>query len=143
MRRDNETYLENNFAALAAYKAQHGDCRVPQGWPENPSLGTWVSNQRTGRKAGKLSADRVARLEALGFEWDLRATDWDNNFATLAAYKAKHGDCRVPNVWPPNPSLGVWVSNQRTGRKAGKLSADRVARLEALGFEWALRAGNS
>jgi superfamily II DNA or RNA helicase len=134
---------ENNFAALAAYKAEHGDCRVTRYWPRNPALGAWVSNQRTAYKAGELSSDKVARLAALEFEWDLYAFDWENKFAALATYKAQHGDCSVPLRWPENPALGRWVNNQRAACKAGRLSSDKVARLTALGFVWVIRAGNS
>ena len=130
---------ENSFAALTAHKAKYGDCRVPAAWPENPSLGIWVSNQRGAQRAGKLSPERTARLEALGFEWGTLANDWENSFAALTAYKAKYGDCRVPTQGGhENAYLGRWVSTQRRVRKAGKLSAERVARLEALGFKWSL-----
>ena len=129
---------EANFVALAAYKAKHGDCRVPQNWPQNPALYSWVNNHRTAQKGGKLPSEKVARLEALGFEWDPYTSAWEACFAELAAYKAKHGDCRVPRGWPENPSLASWVSNQRTARRTDKLSAERVARLEALGFKWSL-----
>ena len=135
---------EENFAALAAYKDQFGDCRVAQRWVENPALGKWVGTQRRAYSAAPptISADRIARLEALGFEWDLLAAAWEENFAALAAYKDQYGDCRVPQKWSENPSLGSWVSNQRSAYKAAppKISADRIARLNALGFDWGVRA---
>ncbi len=58
------------FQALVAFKENQGHCGVPDEWSENPQLGTWVSNQRRAFRKGKLSEERVARLEALGFEWD-------------------------------------------------------------------------
>ncbi|MBM3772158.1 MAG: hypothetical protein FJW27_12940, partial [Acidimicrobiia bacterium] len=45
---------------------------VPKRYPENPALGMWVNNQRTAKRAGRLSEERSARLDALGFVWDLR-----------------------------------------------------------------------
>jgi hypothetical protein len=30
------------FARLAAYKAEHGDCNVPGSWAEDPKLAKWV-----------------------------------------------------------------------------------------------------
>lgn len=127
---------ETKFLELEAYKARFGDCRVPQKWPENPSLGSWVAKQREVQDAGSLSSDRVARLEALGFEWSALAADWETKFLELAAYKARFGDCRVPGRWPENPPLASWVKKQRRTHIAAKLSLDRVARLEVLGFEW-------
>ena len=68
---------EAQLARLAAYKAAHGDCNVPQGWAEDPRLGSWVSNQRTrkrkldrGEPSEGMTAERAARLTALGFVWD-------------------------------------------------------------------------
>lgn len=62
---------EEKFAALVQYQQQHAHCNVPQGWPENPALGAWVSHQR--KKKDRLSLGQQQRLEALGFVWGLRA----------------------------------------------------------------------
>ena len=63
-------------AKLVVFEAEHGHCRVSQ--RRDPKLGTWVSTQRKCKKkleAGQpspgITAERVAQLEALGFEWSL------------------------------------------------------------------------
>jgi hypothetical protein len=65
-------------AQLAAYKAAHGDCRVPQGWAEDPGLSNWVNNQRQckgkldrGEPSEGMTVARVAKLNALSFVWNL------------------------------------------------------------------------
>ena len=58
------------FAALAAYKQARGDSNVPKRWIDNPKLGPWCVNQRISYKNDKLSADRVKRLNDLGFAVD-------------------------------------------------------------------------
>ena len=63
---------EERFAELVAYQTQHGHCRVSFGYPENPALGLWVSTQRVEKRAGTLSEERIARLDALEFVWELR-----------------------------------------------------------------------
>jgi hypothetical protein len=147
------------LAKLIAYKAEHGDCNVPQGWAEDPSLGTWVAKQRNykrkldrGDPNPKMTAARIAKLEALGFAWRLsrggsHGSVWEAWLAKLIAYKAEHGDCNVPQGWAEDPSLGTWVSNQRANKKKlaasidrgdpnPKMTAARIAKLEALGFAW-------
>ena len=131
-----EANWEEMFAALQAYKAEHRHCNVPYKWPDNPSLGTWVGHQRTSKKNGRLSEERIARLESLGFVWDPLEANWEEMFAALQAYKAEHRHCNVPRQWPDNPSLGKWVGQQRTSKKNGRLSEERIARLEAEGFGW-------
>ena len=42
---------------------------------------------------------------------------WPENFARLAAYKNKHGDCNVPRHWPEDPQLGDWVRRQRKRKR--------------------------
>ena len=54
----------------------------------------------------------------------------------LVQYKAKHGDCDVPQS---EKGLGQWVKHQRTVYKANTLAQDRVDRLESIGFKWRKR----
>ena len=107
--------------------------------PDGHKLGAWVHRQRESQRTGVLSADRVARLEALGFVWGrgLEA-EWSLNLGRLAAYKAARGTCDVQQkfVSPDGAKLGEWVKNQRQTRRRGALGADRIARLDALGFAW-------
>eukprot|EP00977_Amphora_coffeiformis_P013008 scaffold3337_cov169-Amphora_coffeaeformis.AAC.18 len=66
---------EERFEELLQYRAQHGDCNVPQLWSENRALGRWVMKQRCHynlKKQGKksqLTDEKQARLEGIGFAW--------------------------------------------------------------------------
>jgi hypothetical protein len=135
-----EAAWEEQFAALAQYKVQHGDCNVPQRWPELLKLGIWVGNQRREKKAGHMSRDRQRRLAELGLVWNPEEARWEEQFAALAQYKAQHGDCNVPRHWPDQHGLGSWVHNQRQEKKTGGLSLDRQWRLDALEFVWSRQA---
>ena len=140
---------------LAAFEAEHGHCRVPKGWLVDPQLGRWVGSQRAYKKrlaAGhpnsKTMTERVAKLDALGFEWVLPFTNvpneavWEAMRAKLAAYKDEHGHCRVPAKHEADPQLGGWVGRQRkyrkrldTGHPNPGTTKERMAKLEALGFD--------
>jgi hypothetical protein len=152
-----EARWEAQLAKLAAYKAVHDDCRVLTNWKEDPSLGAWVAKQRgykrlldRGEACREMSAERAAKLEAIGCEFTKGfvwiATEdvtWEVQLAQLMAYKVQHSDCKVPSNWPENPQLGRWVSLQRvcknsldTGEPCRGMKVERVAKLDALGFAW-------
>ena len=67
--------------------------------------------------------------------------------ARLAAFKAEHSHCRVHVKYPADFKLGMWVTKQvikqreftrkklATSHPSPRVTAERVAKLEALGFE--------
>jgi len=63
---------DSHFAELLSFKERHGHCDVPVHDPQNHSLGTWVTNQRTKMKRGKLSEEQVRLLSEAGFKWQIR-----------------------------------------------------------------------
>jgi len=136
---------------LKAYKAQHGHCLVPNRYPENPKLGTWVGKQRKQyklRQDGKsscLTEQRIQELDELDFVWSLRSlVDWDERLEELKEYRELHGNCLVPQQYPENPQLGTWVSNQRKQfrlrmeGKASPMTEERVQKLTKIGFVWSI-----
>jgi hypothetical protein len=77
-----EVRWEAQLARLTAYKAEHGDCNVSWDWAEDPWLGGWVHQQRHCKQKldrgelsvssrGVMTAERAARLTALGFACDI------------------------------------------------------------------------
>ena len=130
-----EKRWEDNFKALVAYKAEFGDCLVPDKFTyQDLKLGIWVVNQRT--KKERLSAEKIRRLDDVGFVWDPLEKRWEDNFKALVAYKAEFGDCLVPGgVTYQGSKLGNWVSNLRA-KNIKRLSPEKIRRLDDLGFEW-------
>ncbi len=124
------------FQALEAYKTQHGSCDVPANYPDDPALGRWVAVQRYRRKMNRLADEHVTRLDQQGFVWAPGDRAWDRGLEQLLDYKTQHGNCDVPAQCTTHPNLGSWVANQRHRKKTGKLSADRIRRLEEAGLKW-------
>jgi hypothetical protein len=127
---------EDRFADLMAYWAKYGDCNVPQRWPENPRLSAWVRYQRRARKQNILTEDHISRLDKIGFVWTMENAAWESKYAALMEYKKVHGHCRVPIQSREHRSLGTWGSRIRRYKRQGKLSEERIRRLDELGFLW-------
>mmetsp|Transcript_24229 Transcript_24229/g.40137 ORF Transcript_24229/g.40137 Transcript_24229/m.40137 type:complete len:282 (+) Transcript_24229:70-915(+) len=142
--RDALTVWYQRLSELVDFKKANGHIHVPQKYEANPPLGIWVNKQRCTRTA--LTPEKIAALETVGFDWGKRKGQhaWNEKFNELIAYKAEHGDCLVPTKCPANPSLGRWVSTQRSqykSRGAGKRSTmtdDKIRSLESIGFVWSM-----
>lgn len=138
---------EQNFAALAAYAAQHGHTDPPLTYQSESGNAVlkWLSGVRRAARAGDLDSDRLARLEALpGWSATPRPTApaWDRTFDELLAYAAEHGHACPPQHYRTSAgtSLGLWVSNQRKAYRDGTMMRrhpGRITRLETLpGWHW-------
>ena len=131
-----ENQWEDGFSRLQEYFNKHGHSRVPLRLTSDGGfkLGSWVSRQR--RNRGNLTADQTARLDSLGFVWDVLEANWEDGFACLQEYVSEHGNPRVPSNLTSEDGfkLGTWVSTQRYVRTT--LSVERVKRLDDLGFLW-------
>merc|ERR1712157_310515 len=104
---------------LKQFKLCEGHCNVPNRFSENPSLGTWVHHQRTQyryMKQGKpsyITEPRIRLLVDIGFTWSVDDVAWLKKFEELKQFRCNEGHCNVPQKFDENPSLGVWVKNQR------------------------------
>lgn len=119
---------------LGKFKIRYGHCRVPWNFSDNVKLAQWVSTQRTMRNRGKLSPERIERLDGLGFDWEPFKNQWDEMYKRLARYRERFGNCDVPYNWEEDPELGSWVQTQR--RRKDGLSSRRIRELEELGMRW-------
>ena len=61
---------------------------------------------------------------------------WNENFQTLTAFEKRHGTCNVPRS---NHVLGEWINTQRKHKATGKLSHERLQKLESIGFVWTIQ----
>ncbi len=129
------------YAALVKYKSVHGNCNVPQNWRENPYLGRWVWKQRLARKANRLEQGHIEQLDKLGFAWDYLEYQWESKYSALVKFREEYGHCRVSTLSKPHAALANWVRTQRLNKKQGKLSAERIRRLDLLGFIWDVPMG--
>ena len=109
------------FAELKAYKEEFNDCNVPRDWSENKILAQWIANLRTVYRSKRMPADRVQRLDEIGFQWNKNDAAWASKFAELEAYKKQYGNCNSP---ANGTAFGNWISNQRALTKPENLTAN-------------------
>jgi hypothetical protein len=101
----------------------------------------WLSIQRRLKKNNKLSADRIAILEAIpGWSWV--AHDYSGAVSEFRAMRERLGRDPIYTVSDAEERRQAkWLSHQRESKKKNKLSADRVAILEAIpGWSWEKQA---
>jgi hypothetical protein len=69
---------DEKLEELLQYREVHGHCNVPSRFAENRQMAVWVKRQRRQYKfycegkASSMTEERIAILEGLGFQWDLR-----------------------------------------------------------------------
>lgn len=132
-----EASWQEFFAELVRFREGSGHCNVPtSGSSKHKRLGNWARIQRKNYSEGKLDDGKVVQLEELGFIWSPHDAEWEHMFEVLRDFINLHGHCRIAAKSKEHPKLGGWIWRQRSQRRAGKLKAERIQRLDAIGFEW-------
>jgi superfamily II DNA or RNA helicase len=131
---------QEHYGAAVAYHAQHGDLHIRQDYraSDGLNLGEWITGQRRKRARGRLTAERIAQLDALGMIWNTDQAAWEQAIARAAAFAAEHGHLDIPASHTADDGfrLGMWLNNQRCARRDGTLPTDRHSQLEVLGVDW-------
>jgi len=104
-------------------------------------IGAWSKNQRNAHRAGKLSEERIARLQTIGFVFEPVKSEWERNFGILKQLHLSGNDVNLPtDAVVEGINIGTWINRQRYKCYAkGKLSPERTALLESIGIKWSLR----
>ena len=142
---------------LEEFKKEHGHCLVPQHHivvieRDELLLGRWCDTQRRqyklfqDGKRSEMTPERIARLEAIGFDFGSRKPDrkaqLEMHIALVLEYKKEHGNCQVPSsyITPSGVRLGGWVAEQRihfdrfhSGNHA-KITQERINKLDTIDF---------
>ena len=141
--------FEQRIDDLKAYKEKNGHVNVKGS--EDMSLYNFCKHMRNNRTnpekyATALSTDKIASLDALGFEWVAKPNtiSFEQRMDDLRAYKEKHGHVKVKQK--EDKSLADFCKHMRHARNNPKKSnvsvtVDRIASLDALGFEWQAERG--
>ena len=131
---------DNAYEYAKAYVKEHGSLDPPAEYKADDgfALGAWVASQRVKYADGKLKPTQIKRLNELKISWDVLREAWQNGIDHAKAYHEKFGNLNVPGQYECEDGykLGVWIANQRSKYKSGKLMEERKNALEALGIKW-------
>ncbi|MEV6849222.1 Helicase associated domain protein [Actinoplanes sp. NPDC051411] len=131
------TAWDRAMAAARAFHTRHGHLNVPEGHIEDGiDLNSWLCTQRNTNRAGTLTADRRDKLEELGIVWEPMKSGWARNLAAATAFYQREGHLRVPTDHrEADVALYTWVSRHRRLARAGTVAPDKLAALQAIGFD--------
>ena len=131
---------DQGLVHLRKFVEQKGHARVAQSYKTTDGfkLGTWVSSQRTVKRNGTLSTERIAKLDLLGFSWDPLEERWHQAIVKLKSFIREHNHASVPQSFKTEDGFGLgnWVTKKRGQKKTGSLTSSQIAELDALGFVW-------
>lgn len=98
----------------------------------------WIIKQRRRWKLGKLSSEKVAELEKMGFDFSgVEVKTWEESYEIMREYKEEFGHCDVvKGTEYRDYNLHSWVIYQRKMFKKGKLVEEQIERLNEIGFIW-------
>ena len=139
------------YQAAKQYQEQHGSGslqRIPSSYKtsEGLALGKWIAGQQEALRhpedtSRALNEDRIRLLRKLGICREDLADSWTKNFEVLKRYQQVHHsldlsqDTICEGVW-----VGKWLSLQKKAHEEGKLSSERSALLESIGYDWMTRS---
>ncbi|MFJ7772664.1 Helicase associated domain protein [Streptomyces sp. NPDC097107] len=127
------------LAAAQSYRDEMGHLDVPADYtdPTGYTLGTFITTMRDAAKAGRLEADWIAELDALGMIWDKHEAAWRARLASAADYLRAHGHLAAPAT----TGVGAWLAEQRHLAAKNELDSARAEALTALAADWRLPHG--
>jgi flagellar biosynthesis GTPase FlhF len=143
--RGKQKTFDDRMEDLKRFKETHGHANVSIS--EDKSLGQFCNKTRHTRKnpgnGKQLTAERIAALDALGFIWTTQeyvTRSFDEWIHDLREYKKTHGHVNVNRH--EDSSLSRFCVDVRHSLKQAekdgtrKLTEERIARLDDLGFKW-------
>lgn len=104
------------------------------------NLGVWITTQRSDYKDGKLSSEKVKRLNEIGMCWNTFDYHWKEKYYILCDYYKEHGHINLKSDEKYRGiKLGMWLSTQRQAYRGNpnySITEERINLLNELGIIW-------
>lgn len=130
----NETLWDRGYEKLVEYKNSFGIVDVPKSLVFNGyKLGRWCLQQKIYYNKGELSQSRIDKLNSIGFVFDSLEEEWNRRYEQYKRYVSENKTLYVPKQTVyENENLGSWILTQKRRFKVGKLSEERIKKLETI-----------
>ena len=130
----NETLWNRGYEKLVEYKNNFGIVDVPKSLVFNGyKLGRWCLQQKIYYNKGELSQSRIDKLNSIGFVFDSLEEEWNRRYEQYKRYVSENKTLYVPKQTVyENENLGSWILTQKHRFKVGKLSEERIKKLETI-----------
>ena len=126
------TQWDEKYKALKDFISKYE--RMPL---SSETLSRWCKTQRQNYSKGKLSNQRIEKLNKLKFIWDEQEYIWNLNYNYLKEFtKRQKMFPKSDEEYPKGNNLGRWILGNKNRYKTGKLSNERIKKLEAIGMIW-------
>lgn len=137
-----ENKWEFAYEYAKTYFNANGTLDVPAAYITDDGfrLGAWVVDQRKKYAAAKLKPMQIKRLESLKITWNVAERSWQRGYGHAEAYFEAKGNLNVTGDYVSGDGykLGIWITNQRTAYRKGRLAAEQIQKMEAIGMRWSV-----
>lgn len=131
---------ERGLEEARAFHAQNGHLSVHALYISSSefALGGFIVRCRKRERAGELTPEHKAELDALGMVWSPLDAMWQRVYEEARGFHSQNGHLRIPRgyISPSGLRLGESLARICNLQLKGKLDKEREAMLDALGMPW-------
>lgn len=135
----NDTFANSwdfNFELLKEYAEKYHAFPDGNTSYEGVLIGKWSIQQRVLNNQGKLSKNRVDKLNSICFPWNVNEASWQMYFEELKSITESLGHFpKKSEFGADKTSLYRWVTTQKNKYRNGTLEEDKAQKLIAIGCE--------
>ena len=132
-----DSIWDDKFELLKEFISEHGRFPKRDEIYKDTKIGQWCYFQRQYYKNGKLCEDKINKLQSIEFKFNNQNDSiWDDKFELLKEFISEHGRFPKSRESYKDIRIGQWCSDQRQFYKNGKLSEDRIKKLESIEFKF-------
>jgi hypothetical protein len=137
------------FKLLVEYKAIHGTpnpigSHVIFKGVDISSFANHEKEKYFQKSKGRYNQEHIDRLNAIGFVWDCKYSQWLEKYNVAKGYYEKHGNINIPyNTIVDGVKIGIWISKQRkdyrnfnTSKANPQFTRQKIELLNDLNMDW-------